>query len=185
MAELDLANIARPYAKAVFEIALKDNALDAWAGFLAAMALVAKDQSVRKLLTDPRLSREQKIQWLSDLAKEMQLGSASQLALLAILGENNRLITLSVLSDAFLEYKREHEKSALIQVKSAQPLSDVQQDQLKAALKKRYQRDIQLSVDVDHSLIGGVIIKAGDEVIDGSLRGQLNRLQTQLANSFQ
>lgn len=185
MSELDNIHIARPYANAAFAMALEQGELSQWERFLAALALISQDAAAHRVIADPRITRTQKYEWLADLCDAMRLLNEQRKTFIHLLAENQRLSTLSVLAEMFSEKKREHEKSILIRVRSAQPLTDAQQQELTAALKQRYQRDVQLSLDVDTSMIGGVVVNAGDEIIDGSLRGQLHRLLTSLAHPYQ
>jgi len=100
--------------------------------------------------------------------------------LLHVLGSNNRLLVLMDIAHLFKEYKDNHEKTIDIRVNCAMELSKDQQSKLTKALKERLQRKVALQYELDDSLIGGAIIRAGDIVIDGSLLGKLNRLHANL-----
>lgn len=185
MTALDLMHIARPYANAAFQVALSRGQLAEWGKFLAALALISQNEDAYRLLEDPRFTREKKSEWLADLCQKLKVLDEQQKAFLLFIAMHRRLAILSILSELFQEYHREHEKRVHITVTTTSPLSTAQQEQLSQALQKRYQREVSLEMESDPLLIGGIIINAGDEIIDGSLRGQIQRLRAKLANPYQ
>ena len=165
--------LARPYARAAFELARASDALPAWSQSLAFAAAVAKDSRVASLGNDPRVLASQ----LVALHLPQSMDDAAPFAkFLAELAEHRRMALLPEVADLFEQYKREAESQLLVKVTSAMALDAAQTEQLKASLKRRFKRDIELETQVDPSLLGGVVIDTGSEVIDGSVRGRLARL---------
>lgn len=170
--------VARPYAKAAFEYARDHQALDTWSQSLTMAGLVVKDHQVANLLGSPKLGSEQKVALLADM-----LGDGADDAFqrfLTTLADQRRLMALSAIAEQFEHLRAEHEKRIDVTVVSAYKLDSKQQTKLANALKKRLNREISITTQVDKSLIGGVILRAGDTVIDGSVRGRLNRLSEAL-----
>lgn len=171
--------LARPYARAAFASAQADGALAEWSRKLRIAAQIAADPRVHALLGDPRVS--------SNLLTALLLppGETSQTAFtkfVALLIENRRADLLSDIAALFEQLKRESERVLKVTVRSAVPFANGQADAIKAALKKRFGRDIELEQQVDPDVIGGAVIDAGDLVIDGSVRGRLARLESALTN---
>jgi F-type H+-transporting ATPase subunit delta len=177
---LNKTTIARPYAKAAFAIALQDATLTAWARLLQTAAAAIQDQRVIILLRDPRTSPEQRLNLLCDIcAVALHEAGRNFFKLLAL---KHRLDILPEIAELFETYRIEHEKTARVEVISAAPLNTTEQQQLTQALHLRLQRAVTLDCRVDDTLLGGTIIKAGDWVIDDSIRSKLTRLNTVLTN---
>ncbi len=170
-------SFARPYARAAFELARSGNALGDWARKLAFAAQVAADMRVTALFADPRVAQ-------SDLAAlvtpEGENADSSFTGFVRVLAENGRLPVLPEIGALFEELKHEAERVLKVNVRSATAMDSVETDKLKAALKRRFGRDIEIEQSVDASVLGGAIIDAGDVVIDGSVRGRLARLEQAL-----
>jgi len=169
--------LARPYARAAFELAHDAGALDAWSQALSFAAAVAKDARVNALANDPRALSAQLV------ALHMPQGMAADAPFaqfLAALAGQRRMHLLPEVAELYEAYKREAESQLLVKVTSAMALDPAQTEQLKASLKRRFKREIELETQVDASLLGGVVIDAGSEVIDGSARGRLARLSSAL-----
>ena len=168
--------LARPYARAAFAIAQDENGLSVWSNALGFAAQVAADPRAASLLLNPQLTHVEAVALLSvDGAGE------SFTRFLSLLAENRRLAQLPEISALYEELKAEAEQVVKATVTSATELPAGELDVLKAALKKRFGREVELSTAIDASLIGGAVIDAGDVVIDGSLKGKLTRLQAALA----
>ncbi|HEX4880773.1 MAG TPA: F0F1 ATP synthase subunit delta [Porticoccaceae bacterium] len=170
----ELSTLARPYAKAAFEVAVADHALESWSEGLALLAQFAEEAQLAALLRSPALARAQRGQLLIDLAGD-RLGAPLR-NFVQVLADNDRLLLLPVLLEQFLALKAEHQRLVEVEVASAAPIDEAQQQRLVAALVKRLGREVRIQVSIDPTLIGGAIIRAGDTVIDGSLRGRLNKL---------
>src|SRR6188768_1636528 len=160
--------LARPYARAAFESARKADALAAWSQKLGFSAQLIADARVGALVGNPELTGLL-------LPPEETVDSAFA-GFLALLVENRRAPLLPDIAALFEELRRDAERVLKVTLRSATPVSDEQIVALKAALKKRFGRDIELDQRIDPSVIGGAVIDAGDMVIDGSVRGRLERL---------
>ena len=169
--------LARPYARAAFSMAQDENGLAGWSSALGFAAQVAADPRAASLLLNPQLSHAEAVSLLSvDGAGE------SFSRFLALLAENRRLAQLPEIAGLYEELKAEAERVVKATVTSATELPAGELDTIRAALKKRFGREVELGTAIDASLIGGAVIDAGDVVIDGSLKGKLSRLQAALAN---
>ena len=174
----DKTTIARPYAKAAFQEARGENRLGPWSDSLRTAAAVAADPRVESLLGNPRVTSSELAQLVIDIAGP-QLGDHGA-NFVRTLAENHRLGYLREISTLFDELKDEAEKIVDVTVTSAAPLDDTQRKTLTAALERKLKRGIRMQCLTDPSLIGGAVLQAGDLVIDGSLRTQLNRITYEL-----
>lgn len=171
-------SLARPYARAAFELAQAHAALGEWAGKLAFAAEVATDPRVAALFGDPRLAEHDLI------ALVLPQGEADDspfMRFVHVLADNGRLPVLPEIGALFEELKQEAERTLTVNVRSATPIDAGEVAKLKDALKRRFGRDIELHQSIDSDVLGGAIIDAGDVVIDGSVRGRLARLGQALA----
>jgi len=170
----ELSTLARPYAKAAFEYAHDKNALTEWSEQLATVSAVAADSAVEKVLDNPSLTDEEQAQTLNDLCGE---GLSEEMRnFVSILASNKRLALLPEIFSLFALYKANQEKSVDVQVVSAYELADSTRDKLAIVLGKKLEREVKVQTSTDKNLLGGVLIRAGDLVIDGSVRGRLNKL---------
>jgi F-type H+-transporting ATPase subunit delta len=174
----DKSTIARPYAKAAFEIALEHKKLDAWSQALALAAEVVKHEGVRKLLNSPHVTPAQ----LADLIIEIGGQSLDEQGqnFIRTLAANRRLGFLPEIWAHFERLKAESENTADVTVVSAVPLDAQMRQQYIDAMQKRLKRQVRLHTEVDPGLLGGAILRADDLVIDGSLRGRLERLAAEV-----
>ena len=169
--------LARPYARAAFAIARDAGALPAWSDALAFAARVAADPTVSALLGNPGLIQADATTLLAPEGADAMFGN-----FLGLLFENRRLPLLPEIAGMFDELRFEAERVVKAKVTSAVAMPAAELETIKAALKKRFGRDVEVETAVDESLIGGAVIDAGDVVIDGSLKGKLGRLQAALAH---
>lgn len=174
----ELLTVARPYAKAAFEYARDNEALDSWSQALSFLSSAVADSDVRRLLGSPKLENAQKVSLLADMTPGEQNEALQRF--LDVLADQGRLLSLTSIAVQFEHLRAEHEQRVEVNVTSAYELDNQQQTKLANALKKRLNREISITTQVDKSLIGGVILRAGDTVIDGSVRGRLNRLSEAL-----
>ncbi len=174
----ELTTLARPYARAAFDQAKAQKTLDSWSTCLDMLAAVADVAKVGDLFSSPSLTSEQKSETLLGLCGEGL--DESQKNFVRLLAENKRLSLLSGIAELFELYKAEHEKSVDVEVHSAYEISDELSNKLAASLKKTLDRNVSLNTVIDKSLIGGVVIHAGDMVIDNSVRGRLEKLSDAL-----
>jgi F-type H+-transporting ATPase subunit delta len=177
----ELATLARPYANAVFDIAKGAGDLDRWSRMLVCLGAVAADRSVRQLLEAPEMPDEQKAFRLADICGDELDDRARKM--IQVLARNKRLGLIGEIRDQFEELKALDEKVLEVEVVSARPLSSEQEESIRSALANRYQREVTMSSRVDEHLLGGAVIRAGDTVIDGSVRGKLDKLAETLQRS--
>jgi F-type H+-transporting ATPase subunit delta len=170
----ELSTLARPYAKAAFEYARDKNELSPWSEQLATAAAVTRDSTMGAVLNNPALTAEQQAQTLCDVCGDT-LGAEAR-NYIAILATNKRLALLPEINALFAQYKANQEKSVDVEVVSAFDLADAARDKLAGALGKKLEREVKVRTSTDSNLLGGVLIRAGDLVIDGSVRGRLNKL---------
>ncbi len=174
----DLITIARPYAEAVFARATETDALDSWAETLDFLSAVVSDPTVADIIVNPAVEHGRRLQLLLDIGAE-QLSEEGQ-NLLRVLVENDRLPTLPDIATLFHQMKSEHDGAIDVEVISAYALKPDAEKELVTALKKKLGREVNISSSKDPALIGGVKIRAGDMVIDGSVAGQLSQLANEL-----
>ena len=170
----ELSTLARPYAKAAFEYALDKNELSQWYGQLATVAAVAADEGMVAVLTNPSLTAAQQASKLSDVCGDSL--SAAVRNYIAILAANKRLALLPEIYALFAQYKANREKTIEVEVVSAFDLEDSVRDRLAESLGRKLERQVNVQTSTDSNLLGGVLIRAGDLVIDGSVRGKLDKL---------
>lgn len=175
----ETSTVARPYAKAAFEYARDHEGLDVWSDLLIKLGRVAAVRDVQKLLMHPGLTDERKVAILLELA-EVDPDEAVR-RFLETLGAKDRLPALTAIAEQFERLRAALEQRVDVTVVSAYPLDDKQQNKLAGALKKRLNREISITTQVDPALLGGVVLRAGDTVIDGSVRGRLTRLSEALS----
>ncbi|ATC96463.1 F0F1 ATP synthase subunit delta [Pseudoalteromonas tunicata] len=173
----ELTTIARPYAKAAFEFAVDKGVIAQWNEMLFFAGEVAKNEYIAQVLTS-NTAAEKQAELIIQVCAE-QLNEYGQ-NLVKVMAENKRLVALPAVAELFAEFKADYDKEIDVTVVSATELAASQQESLVAALEKRFARKVKLNCSVDAAVVGGLIIKAGDTVIDGSIRGKLNRLAVTL-----
>lgn len=174
-----MTTLARPYAKAAFELARDAGELSRWDALLSLAAEIVSSEPMAGLLANPMVERSQAVDIVTGALGE----SASEAfnGFIAVLGHNKRLALLPGISELFRELREEAEGRLSVRVVSAVPLEQEQKDRMTQALAKRFGREIELESAVDEAVLGGAVIYAGDQVIDGSLRGRLHKLQASLS----
>jgi F-type H+-transporting ATPase subunit delta len=170
----ETSTLARPYARAAFEYARENNALAEWSAQLATAAAVTGEPAMQAVLNNPSLTARQQADTLADVCGDA-LGDAAR-NFLAILADNTRLSLLPEISTQFVALKSAQEKSLDVEVVTPYELAQETLDKLQTALTRRLEREVRLGTTTDESLLGGLLIRAGDTVIDGSVRGRLNKL---------
>jgi len=172
------ATIARPYAKAAFAYARENGRVADWARWLGTARQVVSSDDYARLAQSPGIHASQLVELIESIC-----GSdldANGRAFLALLAENQRVDYLPEIAEHFDALVADDQNVAEVEVVSAVALDDAQQQRLAAAMRKRLQRDVRLSCKVDPALIGGAVVRSGDLLIDGSLKGKLERLETEL-----
>lgn len=169
----EFVTVARPYAKAAFEFAVESQALDKWHEMLVFASEVAKNGDMKSFLSSSASPEA-----MADIfckVCDAQLDEKGQ-NLVKIMAENGRLPALPAVVDLFAEMYAEYSKEITVDVTAAVEMTAEQVEKLSAALEKRLERKVKLNCNVDNTVVGGLVIKAGDTVIDGSVRGKLDRL---------
>lgn len=170
---------AQSYAKAINELCSTPALADVWSERLAFLAQVVQDPDMARFLADiARPSEERTNRFLSVVSSELDPQAVN---LVRLLGENGRLALLPEIAAQFALLRAQAEQRMTATVVSAFPLTESEINNIKAALNKRLNRSIDLITETDDSLIAGAIIRAGDLVIDGSMRGGIQKLATQLS----
>ena len=169
--------LARPYAEAVYKLAEENSSVARWCDVLEFYAIAMQDKNLRYALGDPRLPAEQADKLMASLLEDI---SGQEASLLSMLRENGKLQLMPEISALFNELRDASEGVIEATVVSAFELQDDQVTALAGMLKKELDRDVTIKASVDPSIIGGVVIRAGDIVIDGSVAGKLKDLTSYL-----
>ena len=169
--------LARPYARAAFALARDAGKLAGWSDALGFAARVAADPRAAALLGHPRLARDEAVALLAPEGVDSAFAD-----FLGLLFDNRRVALLPEIAGLYDELRLESERVVKARVTSATALPAAELESIKVALKKRFGREVEVEASVDPALIGGAVIDAGDVVIDDSLKGKLERLQSALAN---
>jgi F-type H+-transporting ATPase subunit delta len=182
----DFGTVARPYARAIFEVARAANDFAAWSDGLAAAAGVVSDAVAHEYLTRPELGTAERSEFVGAIAGELAGGavlkSAAGRNLLKLLAENDRLGALGEISAQFDQLKAEQENRVKVRLVSASKVDSATADKIAGALSRKLGRSVELELALDTSLIGGAVIRAEDMVIDDSLKTRLTRLAGTLAD---
>ena len=174
-----LTTLARPYAKAAFELAMADSNLAGWDDMLSVAATVTADEGMAGWLHSPHSTASKAVEIIVE-AMGGDVDPRFQ-GYVAVLADNDRLSLCAEISRLFRQLRQEAEKRLEVRVVSATPLQESQAERMRSALATRFDRDITISNEVDPEVLGGAIIYAGDQVIDGSIIGRLKRLETSLS----
>ncbi|MCZ6524956.1 MAG: F0F1 ATP synthase subunit delta [Gammaproteobacteria bacterium] len=170
---------ARPYATAVFELAQAESDLAAWSEMLRLLNLIVSDSQMQKLLNDPRLDSEFLADFVLDISAERL--SEAGMNFVRVLADAGRLSLAPQIYQLFEQRRTESEGVVDVEVVSAYELEQHEQDKIAAVMAKRFGKKINISTRIDGSLIGGMVIRTGDSVIDASIRGKLRQLGSELA----
>lgn len=174
----ELATLARPYAGAVFKRAKEAGATTKWSDNLAFLSAVMAHPEIAKAVNNPKIGKDK----LGSLIFGICAGHIDEEGanLVKLLLQNNRVPLLPEIARIFEEMRVEDEGYIEVEVLTAFPFENDARKKLSAKLEKNLNKKIHMNVTVDKSLIGGVLVRAGDRVIDGSVRGQLQNLRKAL-----
>ncbi|MDR5829818.1 F0F1 ATP synthase subunit delta [Caballeronia sp. LP006] len=176
----ELATIARPYAEALFRVA-ESGDLAGWSTFVEELAQVARLPEVQSVASSPKVSRDQVADLLLSAVKSpLAQGNVQAKNFVSMLVDNHRLSLLPEIAVQFDELKNAREGAADALIVSAFPFEGEQLNDLVASLERKFERKLKPTVEVDQSLIGGVRVTVGDEVLDTSVRARLASMQTAL-----
>lgn len=174
----ELTTLARPYAKAAFEFAQANKDLDNWSDMLAFCAAVITNETLASFLDNPALTRKEAAEAMLKVVDDKV--DAKGKNFIKLLAENKRLELLPAIAELFEENKAQFEKSVDVDITAAADLTDDQISKLTSRLSEKLGRQVNINSQTDASLIGGMLIRAGDTVIDATLRGKLNELSDAL-----
>jgi len=176
-----ITTLARPYAKAAFSLAQDSGALESWQSMLLVASQIAGDKLVAGVLENPLVSPQQAVELLTAAGGDRF--DERYKAFLGVLGTNRRLPLLPEITTLFKRLKLAAEQRLHVRVVSAQALSEDQAGRMSAALARRFKCAIELENEIDPAVLSGAVIYAGDQVIDGSLQGRLNKLSNALSRN--
>ena len=175
---IEPTTLARPYARAAFEHARAAGDLAAWQAALSELSAITAEPKVAAAMRDPNQTAARRAATLSGLAGDTAPSAVANL--LSIMADNGRLSLLPEVAMLFDQLKQAVESTVAVHVTSAYPLSDAETQQLADTMQEKLARSITLTSETDPSLLGGALIRADDLVIDGSVRGRLNKLAGKL-----
>ena len=175
----DFTTAARPYARAVYQQAQETSSVESWGDALALFSAVSSDALMKAIIDNPQLSREKKGELLISVVADKI--NEQQKNLVKLMAENDRLKALPDVAQQFDVYRADAEGKIDAEAISAFALSAEQEKTIIETLKNKLGREVSLTTTVDESLIGGVVIKAGDTIIDGSMKAQLESLALTLS----
>ncbi|HHB92904.1 MAG TPA: F0F1 ATP synthase subunit delta [Thioploca sp.] len=174
----ELATLARPYAKAVFELAVEKNELDNWSDNLKFLTVIIQDTTMAQVINNPEVAKKTLINILLDTCSE-RFDDLSK-NLIKVLVENNRLLVIPDLSIQFEQMKAVHQGYAQVEIISPYPVEPSQLQEVEVILKKRLGEAVDISTTIDKSLLGGWLVRIDKEVIDLSVNGYLRQLAADL-----
>lgn len=177
---MELTTLARPYALAAFKIAGASNEVASWSGVLTQIAAVVSDAAAIRIIRNPKNGRDKVSRFLIALLPHEP--TAMQARFVDLLVQQHRIEAAPTIAVLFSQYAAAAEGAMDAEVCSAYPMTEEEQTTLSDALERRYGKKVRLSVTADRDLIGGAIIKAGNQVIDASLKGRLERLAESLSS---
>tara|TARA_B100000989_G_scaffold297619_1_gene283957 strand:+ start:89331 stop:89888 length:558 start_codon:yes stop_codon:yes gene_type:complete len=175
---IDSEVVARPYAKALFELAVERQKVSDWSTLLQLAAAIAQDARVIELLKNPRVDDDAIADLIVDIC-ELQHDETGE-SFIRLLASNKRLLYLPTIAQLYEVRRANYEQTLDVDVTAAAPLTEEQQQRLATSLEQRFQRKVALATAIDPNLLGGAVVRAGDTVFDGSARGKLLRLVNHL-----
>ena len=170
----ELRTLARPYAKAAFQAASETSSVQLWADQLTLLGSISAQVKVADAISSSTIDAATQVSTLTNLAGD-DLGVAVN-NFLHVLASNKRLLLLPSIAELFAELKADLERSVEVNISTAFALDSAVETKLTEALKNKLQRDIRVNTNIDKSLLGGVVVRAGDIVIDGSIKGRIAKL---------
>jgi F-type H+-transporting ATPase subunit delta len=174
----EFATLARPYAQAVFELAVGAGNFDEWSNNLNFLATVVKDPTMADVIANPEVGKDTLIRLLHEIG-DGYLNEPSK-NLVKIVVENHRLPVMPQIAFQYEQLKAQHQGHVQVEIASAFPVESQQQQEIESILQKRLGKAVDITTRLDKTLLGGWLIRAGDEVIDLSVKGHLQRLAFEL-----
>ncbi|OTG96482.1 F0F1 ATP synthase subunit delta [Acinetobacter sp. ANC 3832] len=174
----ELLTLARPYAKAAFAYATEQNATDDWSNALQVLSAAVQDEAFSAYLNRPELTPVEQVGVFAKILGEQPSAAVSNF--LTLLADNGRLALLPEIEAEYEQLKSQNNNTVDVIIESAFPLDSVQEQKLAHALEKRFNSSVKVTVEVNPALIAGVVIRAGDQVIDDSALSKLEKMRTRL-----
>jgi F-type H+-transporting ATPase subunit delta len=174
MAEAELTTIARPYARAAFAAAVDGDKLSEWSSMLALLSAISKDEAVNTMLENPALTQGRRASLFVDVCGDQI--SEMGVNFIGLLAEYKRIALLPEIHHLFELLKANHEKTVEVEVISAYDINDADENRLSETLAASLKRKVKISSRTDSTLIGGLIVRTEDSVVDNSIRGKLEKL---------
>ncbi|AJI94565.1 F0F1 ATP synthase subunit delta [Yersinia ruckeri] len=169
----EFVTVARPYAKAAFDFAVEHQAVERWQEMLAFTAQVTCNEQIAELLSGAVAPEAMSKTFIAVCGDQLDVPAQN---FIRVMAENSRLLVLPEVLQQFIQLRASLEATVDVEVFSARTLNDEQLAKIAAAMEKRLSRKVKLNCKIDKSVMAGVVIRAGDMVIDGSVRGRLERL---------
>ncbi|MEK7989842.1 MAG: F0F1 ATP synthase subunit delta [Thiotrichaceae bacterium] len=173
----ELSTVARPYAEAIINLATENSALDKWSENLGFLSATTQDDAVVKMVANPSVNTKILTKILLDICESQDDGVKN---LVKTLIDNQRLDVVPYIAVEYEKLKAEKQNKLKVELVSAYEVAPEQQQELQTALQKRFGKQIDINISIDAELIGGWMIRAGDDVIDASVKGRLQQLATEL-----
>lgn len=177
----ELATLSRPYANALFDLATEAKQLEEWSKTMATLDAAANDATVALMLNSPEFTANDKARRLTTLCADEVSSDAERF--LQALAEHDRLGLIQEVREQYEALRAEQERSLEVEIISARALTESQEALLVSALEQKFDKEISSTVRIDEALVGGAVIRAGDVIIDGSVRGRLTKLVDTLVQS--
>jgi F-type H+-transporting ATPase subunit delta len=174
----EIATLARPYAKAVFELAIESDNFNEWSNNLRFLTKLIEDPTISAAIDNPELGKNTLINILLEISED-HLSEYTQ-NLVKILVDNHKLRAIPPIALQYEQLKAEHQGYIKVDIISAYSLNQSQEQEIEVSLNKRLGKSVDINIIVDKSLLGGFLIRAGDEVIDVSVKGRLEQLASEL-----
>ena len=174
----EIAALARPYAEAAFDIAQEKNDVDGWSNMLEFLDAAVQELKAANIVNNPRVPKSDFEKLILDIGAD-QL-TPEGINFVRLLTQNGRISLMGEISSQFEKRRSEIQGSLDVSVATALPMSAEDEQNLASKLSASFNKQVKISVTEDPSLIGGVVIRAGDKIIDGSLSGQIQQLAKQL-----
>lgn len=172
--------IARPYAKAIFEIASEEKKLAEWSAMLEMLESIVMNQQMKQLIIDPRLDSSAQADFILSLCNQYLTEMGSNLV--QVLANAKRLVCIPEIKKLYEQFRADAEGITKVNITSAYTLTAEQQSSISKLMEKRLGNKVEINSKVDNSLMGGMVIQADDMVIDASVKGRLNTLSNALIN---
>lgn len=174
----ELSTLARPYAEAAFKRSKETGSAQQWSDSLNFLVAVAENEQLVEIIGNPRVTKDRLTQLVTDICAEQV--DDEVINFVKVLVDNGRLKLIAQIAELFEQYKADDEGYVNVELFSAYALSKAEEKKYVTALEEQLAKQVKATVKIDKTLIGGVLARAGDKVIDGSISGQLQQLAKRL-----